>query len=626
MERGILTGLVSGTAVALVVAGGVSVVVGLPERLKAVSAPEPIVQEALEETNPTNADPIDEPDVSLQADSQIAAEDVPKLETPDQASGSIDNMGEVTSAPEPTIEEPVSVAGLPSPDSLDNPIMASGAEGLVSSSDLPDLTEPAQRRETPPDITGLTSAPIPAVEDVASASPILTSDTATADPVISSEALAPRVATGVPGLETPSGSSGDIPDYEGQATAPIPDVASASPDVLPILAPQAESGLTVDADTPVVSKPMGQAATPPSVEDAIVAQTMPADPPEPKILPAAEAPQVALLDVAPNGTRIDPAPSVSKENPAPKGALTPTSPEANTPDAPAIESLPAESAPVPVVRRLIDEEKGEGPSIGVRVGTLTDRANAGASSRLPLIGETLENESDVVEEQVDLPPVKQFAVKIDVDADRPRMAIVLLHNADVAIGPEAIESFPFPVSIAVDTTLPDARDVMTQYRDKGFEVLALTNIPKSAQPSDVEVSLQAALSAVPEAVALIEGLGDGIQGSRGISDQVTDIIKDAGYGLIMQPNGLNTAQALAAKEGIPSAVVFRDFDGAGQNMRSIRRFLDQAAFRARQSENGVIMIGRMKPDTISSLLIWGLADRASKIALVPVTMTLSSAQ
>ena len=74
---------------------------------------------------------------------------------------------------------------------------------------------------------------------------------------------------------------------------------------------------------------------------------------------------------------------------------------------------------------------------------------------------------------------------------------------------------------------------------------------------------------------------------------------------------------------MPAATVFRDFDSADQTPTVIRRFLDQAAFRADQ-EGGVIMLGRVRPDTISALLLWGLQDRAERVALAPVSALLKS--
>lgn len=133
--------------------------------------------------------------------------------------------------------------------------------------------------------------------------------------------------------------------------------------------------------------------------------------------------------------------------------------------------------------------------------------------------------------------------------------------------------------------------------------------------------MSAYLAAVPEAVGILEGVTSGVQSSREMADQLTQIILDSGHGMLLQASGLNTARKLAAREGIPAATVFRDFDGNGQSASVMRRFLDQAAFRAGQ-EGGVVMMGRLQAETISALLIWGLADRASRVSLVPVSAVL----
>ena len=96
-----------------------------------------------------------------------------------------------------------------------------------------------------------------------------------------------------------------------------------------------------------------------------------------------------------------------------------------------------------------------------------------------------------------------------------------------------------------------------------------------------------------------------------------------GRGLVLQDNGLNTAFKLAARNGIPSSVVFRDIDGARQDPDVMRRFLDQAAFRAGQ-EGAVVMLGRLRPETISALLLWGLEDRSSRVALAPISAVMKS--
>ena len=191
------------------------------------------------------------------------------------------------------------------------------------------------------------------------------------------------------------------------------------------------------------------------------------------------------------------------------------------------------------------------------------------------------------------------------------------------MGLAALRSFPYPLSFAIDANLPDAAERAAAYRAEGLEVLAMVDLPAGATPTDAEVSIAAALNAVPEAIGVLEGTGAGFQADRAVSDQVVSILGSGGYGIVMQSKGLNTAQKLALREGVPAATVFRDFDSADQTPTVIRRFLDQAAFRAGQ-EGGVVMLGRVRPDTISALLLWGLQDRAERVALSPVSRLLKA--
>ncbi|WP_294224865.1 divergent polysaccharide deacetylase family protein, partial [uncultured Shimia sp.] len=172
----------------------------------------------------------------------------------------------------------------------------------------------------------------------------------------------------------------------------------------------------------------------------------------------------------------------------------------------------------------------------------------------------------------------------------------------------------------VSTLDPNVAEKSVDYRTRGFEVLAMMDMPTDATASDVEQALQAHLSVSDAFVGVMEGLDDGLQSSKEISDQVTQALLGSGHGLLMFANGLNTAQKLAAKEGVPSATVFRDFDDNGQSAVVMRRFLDQAAFKAGQ-EQGVVMVGRLRDEAISALLLWALQDRAGTVAMAPVSAT-----
>ena len=170
-------------------------------------------------------------------------------------------------------------------------------------------------------------------------------------------------------------------------------------------------------------------------------------------------------------------------------------------------------------------------------------------------------------------------------------------------------------------SLDDAADRVAFYRKEGFEVLAMVDLPEGAAPGDAETTFGVTLAELREVVGILEGTKGGLQGSRGVADQVTAILAQSGHGLVTQDKGLNTMPKLARKGGVPADPVFRDFDSKGQGTQVIRRFLDQAAFRAGQ-EGAVIMLGRLRSDTISALLLWGLQDRAGQVALAPISAVL----
>ncbi|WP_293576271.1 polysaccharide deacteylase family 2 protein [Phaeobacter sp.] len=245
------------------------------------------------------------------------------------------------------------------------------------------------------------------------------------------------------------------------------------------------------------------------------------------------------------------------------------------------------------------------PRIGTPAGSLVgrDAEQAGLATTAPTVAPFVAN-----------------AEPFTPEPDRALMSIVLIDDAE-AIGAEALRDFPYPLTFALDPNDPRAAEKMRAHRASGFEVVLMVDLPREATPQDAETALAVWLEQLPQAVAILEGVGNGFQGNRPLADQMVAALEALGYGMVTQDAGLNTVQKLALRNGMPAGVVFRDFDGAGQDPRAIRRFLDQAAFRAGQ-EGAVIMLGRAQPDTISSLLLWGLQDRASRVSLAPVSASL----
>ncbi|MBO9401648.1 divergent polysaccharide deacetylase family protein [Shimia sp. R9_3] len=309
---------------------------------------------------------------------------------------------------------------------------------------------------------------------------------------------------------------------------------------------------------------------------------------------------VILVEDAPEGTdNAEETPLVSEAVPSPEA-------EDLTPNAEAGETPVDEAATASLLKPA---------------GNLNEAFPQLKSARLPSVGDAAAEEVVIADAEAVTPvarPVVSNAEGFENAENKPVMSIVLVDTGEHEFDMEALESFPYPLSIAVSTLDPQVTEKAADYRLRGFEVLAMVDMPAEATASDVEQAMQAHLSVSDTFVGVMEGLSDGLQGSKVVSDQVAQALLGSGHGLLMLSNGLNTAQKLAAKEGVPSTSVFRDFDDAGQTAVVMRRFLDNAAFKAAQ-EDGVVMVGRLRDETISALLLWALQDRAGTVAMAPIS-------
>ncbi|GGX61444.1 hypothetical protein GCM10007385_33170 [Tateyamaria omphalii] len=414
-----------------------------------------------------------------------------------------------------------------------------------------------------------------------------------------------------PQINSPEADDLTAAEAAGADTPSVPQTGQAEG-----LADPAEVGegatVAIDTDAPVQPSPQGEAPQAPVGETELSISTDPAQPPAPQV---PDAPTAFAEDApaTPEGTDTPTTEAAAPD--APDAAPAPDVPErVETPADP--ETPPERSAALP---SALDPATDNGrPTIGRPATSLVDRA---PSADEP----PAETDNEANDAAADGPPIQIYAAPFENPENKPLMSIVLIdEGADLtggSVGLAALRSFPYPLTFAVNASLGDAAERVAEYRGEGFEVAVLLDLPAGATASDTEVTLSAAIDAVPEAVAVMEGTGIGLQETRDASDQVSAAVLASGHGLILQSKGLNTAQKLAVREGVPAGLVFRDFDSAGQTPTVIRRFLDQAAFRAGQ-EGGVIMVGRLRPDTISALLLWGLQDRAERVALAPVSSVL----
>lgn len=588
MFRGFFSGMLCGTAVSALGAGAVSVAVSWPEMVRL--APTPAVVAEAPKAALVPAAPVDTP----AAPETVA--DVVKPEAPgESAVPEADAMASVDtgSALPKASPQPVQQATLPSaPAPQDAPEIA------VADAAAPEAAQAAEPEAPDTDVlAGLDTGPA------------LPKD-------------GPEVPETNAALQAPE--AGDEPAVT-VAIAPAPETAGAE-----ALDPPAGDALAGLDTTPALPKAAPRAGIEPVTPDTPVAGTEDA----PQIVagaeeaPASAAPAVVPEVSADAGPVDGSAPAVPQET-----AEAMPDPEAGeeveqTAEAPSQSTLPnvINGDPEPEVT-----QDAARPSIGRPATVLVRRGDGGLSSRLPTIGGTVargeaapdpQAEPDAQAAPEGASALAQYANPVDVPEGRPRVAVILIDDLNGPIGANAVGAFPFPVTFAVDAAAPGAAEAMRHYRDKGFEVMALADMPAGSQPSDVEVALGAMLNAVPESVAVLGAPGGGLQDSRAVTEQAISVVGRSGRGIVFQRKGLNGGAASATREGVPSGTVFRALDEDGTGSGDVRKALNQAAFRARQ-DGVVILQGTMQADTISGLLLWAMSDDAEQVALVPVSQALS---
>lgn len=215
-----------------------------------------------------------------------------------------------------------------------------------------------------------------------------------------------------------------------------------------------------------------------------------------------------------------------------------------------------------------------------------------------------------------------FAASSDAPAGSPLLSVVLIDDGGMSGAAEALAGLPFPVTVALDPKMADAQTRMGDYRADGFELAVVSNLPEDALVQDVAITFESVFNTLPETLALVDLGAGGLQSDREVISEAMRLLAGAGRGYINLSQGLNAAGRGAETAGVPVAEIYRDIDGDDQDARVIRRFIDQAAFRARQ-ESGVVLLGRVRPDTISALILWGTVNQGSDVAFVPLSAILT---
>lgn len=506
---------------------------------------------------------------------------------------------------------------------------------LVSASGLAVLSLTGQ-------VGGQDAAAVPAAvqaPDTGSAAPAPVADMAPAAP---DAAAAPQpVAEPAPAAAQPAAP-----------VAEPPAAASATPELQPAApvgaAPFPSMSLTpppAPLPVPAAPGPSGQAPADPAVPagtsapaEAVAAPVAPAPVPQPHALaPVAPGQETEIAT-----RRADPAPSalpaaapppqpVAVEPPAVMGAA-PAAPPAADPQAPVAEAMPPVVAAAPEPAAPMPGNTAAATTLAPTPG-LTGVVDGVRSGRLPRIGDApAPDPTPAAAEAAPAAPAEDPAIGGALQRNarpfqnpdaKPPFAILLLDTGDATVDLAALAAQPVPVTLVVDAARPDAAERAALWRAAGQEVAVLSSVvPARGQASDFEVALEALQAQVPQALALVEPVSGGLQGNRSTAGALVPALAARGYGLVTWDRGLNTAGQVASREGLPSAMIFRELDAEDEAAPVIRRYLDRAAFKAQQ-DGAAIVMGRLRPETVAAVGEWALDTRAAGLALAPLSALLA---
>ena len=493
------------------------------------------------------------------------------------------------------------------------------------------------------------AAPVP-VAAIAPETPVA-STIEPAAPIQTVEPVAPAAATDRAALRVPVPRPGDAPAADG-APAPVASVPP-QPATAQIVAAQIAASLTVasapaEIPAPAASRDQPAAAGKPPGMRLPIADSL-AD-----SLSGARAPAALAIPVV--GTEPAPAPLLAPVNVAGTRARTEALAEigraAAAPTVPGADPMPlADAAPASVApdpRGVILAEAGTDDAAAAaqpeKVETLQPAEKpkllelvkpgmpGSATAPKPGFGALVPGVRMLAPDRALTPP--DAAVEPDAAAEalpafrrnaapcanpdgKPVFSVILID--DGTGDPAKLTGLGFPVTVALDPTAAGVAAAEAAYREAGLEVVILSSaLPEGATAADLEVTFQSYFHSLPGAVAVLDLPLAGVQGNRVMAQQMVAFLGAGGFGLVTLDRGLDPAAQVATRERVAQARIFRELDAAGENVATIRRYLDRAAFRAAQ-EGSVVVLGIAQDATLQALVEWAAEGRAGNMALCPVT-------
>jgi uncharacterized protein len=413
--------------------------------------------------------------------------------------------------------------------------------------------------------------------------------------------------------DTPVASDTSDPPGETDGAAP-----EADPDT------GADDTGTAEAETSPALGMEVEAAGDEAGEEAADEQSEAPDAPESPVADAADAaPPPGSTAGSESGAGEDPD---AEAEPAPEASSDDESAVAEPEAPPRDETAEVQAEPAPAPEQTPEPAPEAAPADETAMAEPGSDPDAPASpvvtGRLPAIGADAAD-GDQTSAPARASALERNAVAFTAPDDLPLMALLLLDTAAERAAFADLGALPFPVSVAVDASALDAAEAIAFYRDQGLEVVTILPLPEGATAADIEINLEAYAPLLEDSVAAMAEAGLGFQALGDGAVQLAVNLAETGHGFVSYPAGLNTGHKAAQKEGVRAGLVFRDLDAEGQAGPVIRRFLDNAAFRARNEEQ-VIVVARTREETVQALLEWSLGTRAASVTLAPISAVLGA--
>ena len=449
-------------------------------------------------------------------------------------------------------------------------------------------------------------------------------------PAVTVPAVIVPAETAVPATTKTDGAAVETtstaPATETAIVAPVAEVAAddpggdqvamIDPGPLPDLPATQEAPPSLAALDDALAVPEAEPAPAPpeaTVEEPAASDTLlaPAAPPVAEAAP----PVLAPADPAPDAAALPQIVDAAPQTDAPGSIAAPMEPDAAA--KPGTTSTLTDDKPstLPSVKSLTEDAAAAATLPAVK--PLDDAVPGVETNKLPHIGDTATTAEPAAPAAPT--PLVQFARSFDGAKGKPLFVILLRDIGAAGMSRADLAQLPFAVSFVIDPLAADAKEAAATYRAAGQEVLVLADgIPVGANASDLEQIFQSLSSIVPESVAMVDQDIGGFQDDRPLAGLVLPLIKDQGRGLVTYDRGLNAADQIAAREGVPRGVIFRRLDAEGESKSVVRRYLDRAAFKAAQ-EGKVMVIGDTRPETVAAILEWTIEGRAATVTLAPAT-------